>query len=125
MSDSTGPNDHIATDFDVCPNCKNKIKDGSAFCPDCGYGRKQIHFVDDPIEGDLRSRRPVPFRWWVVLIMLFLVPIAAFGACFLSGPSIDHPDWRINAALIVELASIGIALIMILVNGIFALFRAN
>ena len=109
----------------TCPNCKKQISDSSQFCPACGYGKKQIHFSSDPIEPDGFVKKPSFLNWWLILILLFIVPCAAFGSCLLSSPSIDHPDWRIDAALYIELASIALGIIFLFVNLVIYFFRAK
>ncbi len=109
----------------ICPNCQKPIPNSSLFCPGCGYGKKQIHFSSDPITFDGFVRKPSFINWWLIIILLFIVPCAAFGSCLLSNPSIDHPDWRIDAAGYVELASIALGIIFLFVNLVISLFRAK
>lgn len=95
-----------------CPNCGTALPGGAKYCAKCGYGTK-----------DGKPRR-LPFPWLLIIAMFFFVPPAIFGGCLLLSPSIDNSkDNTINIAFLLEIGSIGLALIMVLINIVVSLWR--
>ena len=111
-----------------CPNCGKLHKADLAYCPHCGFEPKRIHFASDPIDVDLPQSKPLPFSGLLVLGLLFLLPLAAFGGC-IAGFSLEGPNSSgigigfALACVVVELASVAIGLIMLFANAFTALFR--
>lgn len=107
-----------------CPNCGNSMSGGATNCAKCGYVRKIVHFANDTSEKELLASRPLPFRAWWILSLLFIVPLGACGGCWAFGFSIDNSnDGFINQASFVEIVSVVIGLVMLLVNIVVWVWR--
>ncbi len=107
-----------------CPNCHTNLPGGAIYCAKCGFVRKIVHFANDTSEKELLASKPLPFRAWWILSLLFIVPLGACGGCWVLGFSIDHPDRGfMNQASFVEIVSVAIGLVMLLVNIVVWVWR--
>ena len=97
-----------------CPNCKTFLPGGATYCAKCGFGTK---------DGEPRKAL---FSWFLIAAMLFLVPFAICGGCIALGYSYDGPNkGAFNTFATLFFVSIGIGILMILVNIVAALWRSG
>ena len=97
----------------VCPHCQKVIPPGMPYCPACGY---RIDRVEPYAGDDHRS----PFNGMLVFCLIFIIPLAVFGGCSILVSKIDSIFFP---ALGLELASVGLGLVMAFANLIAWLTR--
>ncbi len=92
-----------------CPNCDKPVAIGAPYCPGCGYRSNRVP----------KSTTPPPVSWWLVFTLLFIVPLAACGGCFLF----DVSSNAMGFALATEAFSVVAGFIVLIVNCIDLLTR--
>ncbi len=91
----------------TCPNCKAPIATKARYCKLCGH---QMRFLLIPNKALRRG----PFPLFMIVLALLVVPLATMGACSLglTGGGYD----ALNNPFFVECGSLGIGILMALVN---------
>lgn len=101
-------------DGQTCPNCKKPLSERASYCKECGFRRRNL-YIPDEIKG------PEPFPYWLILAFMLVIPLGTIGACSL-GFTVKGPD-ALNVPFFIICGSMGIGLLMALVNLVKATWR--